>query len=219
MSESDLVERLKKLDTCSVSDALDRLGLRGVVTGIRPVWPCPRIAGRVVTVKLKLAGGERPSRHLGTAAIEVAQPGDIIVVDHAGRTEVAGWGGILSLAAKVKGVAGVIVDGACRDADEARSSAFPLYARATVPITARGRIVEQSFNEEIEVGGIKVRQGDLVIADASGVVFVPSTRDAEVVSAAEEITEREARMAQDVRSGRSVVDVMGTSYESLLTKR
>src|SRR4051812_49552382 len=136
----DLVERLARLDTCAVSDALDRLGLVGAVAGLRPMWPCPRVAGRVVTVKLKPATGERPSRHLGTAAVEAATPGDVIVVDHGGRAEAAGWGGILSLAAKVKGVGGVIVDGACRDVDESRDVRLPVFARSATPRTARGRI-------------------------------------------------------------------------------
>src|SRR2546428_13782727 len=101
-----LASWLARLDTCAVSDAVGRLGLAGAVGGLRPVWPCPRIAGRVVTVKLKLADGTRSARHLGTAAVEAAAPGDVIVVDHAGRSEAAGWGGILSLAAKTKGVSG-----------------------------------------------------------------------------------------------------------------
>jgi 4-hydroxy-4-methyl-2-oxoglutarate aldolase len=246
----DLVERLARLDTCAVSDALDRLGLPGAVNGLRPMWPCPRTVGRVVTVKLKRAGGRplssgkpssgdqsrggqppiarsenaspasepptHPARHLGTAAVEAASPGDVIVVDHGGRLEAAGWGGILSLAAKVKGVAGVIVDGACRDVDESRDVELPIYARAGTPVTARGRIVEESFNEPIRVGHVAVHPGDLVIADWSGVVFVTQDRADEIVSVAEEIAAREAQMAEAVRAGRSVVEVMGASYENLL---
>jgi regulator of RNase E activity RraA len=225
----ELAERLARLDTCAVSDALDRLGLPGAVNGLRPMWPCPRTVGRVVTVKLKRAGrkpsGEaqssqpapgHPARHLGTAAVEAAAPGDVIVVDHGGRLEAAGWGGILSLAAKVKGVAGVIVDGACRDVDESRDVGLPIYARAGTPVTARGRIVEESFNEPIRIGHVAVRAGDLVIADWSGVVFVSQDRAEEIVRTAEEIAAREAQMAEAVRAGRSVVEVMGAGYESML---
>jgi regulator of RNase E activity RraA len=241
----DLAERLARLDTCAVSDALDRLGLPGAVNGLRPMWPCPRTVGRVVTVKLTRAGRKPPSggqadgaepasqpatshpatsppatsppaRHLGTAAVEAAAPGDVIVVDHGGRLEAAGWGGILSLAAKVKGVAGVIVDGACRDVDESRDVGLPIYARAGTPVTARGRIVEESFNKPIRIGHVAVRPGDLVIADWSGVVFVSQDRAEEIVRTAEEIATREAQMAEAVRAGRSVVEVMGASYESML---
>jgi 4-hydroxy-4-methyl-2-oxoglutarate aldolase len=211
-----LIERLARLDSCAVSDALDRLGLPGAVNGLRPMWACPRIVGRVVTVKLKRAGGERPARHLGTAAVEAAGPGDVIVVDHAGRLEVAGWGGILSVAAKIKGVAGVIVDGASRDVDESRDVELPVFARAGTPVTARGRIVEESFNEPIRIGHVRVCPDDLVIADWSGVVFVAQARADEVVQVAEEIAAREAEMAEAVRAGRSVVEVMGASYERML---
>ena len=212
----DLVARLAQLDTCAVSDALDRLELSGAVNGLHPMWPCPRTVGRVITVMLKRAGGERPARHLGTAAVEAATPGDVIVIDHGGRLEVAGWGGILSLAAKIKGVAGVIVDGACRDVDESRDVGLPIFARAGTPVTARGRIVEESFNEPIRIGHVAVSPGDLVIADWSGVVFVSRDRAEETVKTAEEIAAREAQMAEAVRAGRSVVEVMGAGYERML---
>src|SRR5258706_8538500 len=133
----DLVARLAKLDTCAASDALDRLGLRGATIGIRPVWHCPKIAGRAVTVKIKPAGLEKSKVHLGTPAIEAAQAGDVLVVDNGGRPDVSAWGGLLSLASKLKGLSGVVIDGACRDVDESREVGFPVYARAVVPVTAR----------------------------------------------------------------------------------
>jgi len=219
MAEDDLVARLAKLDTCAVSDALDRLGLKGATFGIRPVWPCSRIAGRAVTVKIKPVGLDRPGQHLGTPAIEAARPGDIIVVDSGGRPDVAAWGGLLSLASKTKGLSGVVIDGACRDVDESREVGFPVFARAVVPVTARGRIMQQSFNEEIQFAGVQVHPGDLVIADGSGVVFVPRAREAEVIAEAEKIAGQESRMAAAIRSGRSVVEVMESlGYESMLDK-
>ena len=140
----DLVERLLKLDTCALSDASDRLGLTTVVLGIAPMSPPAKIGGRVVTMKLVDRNFENSvtTTHLGTNAVEAARPGDVIVAQH-GRLDAAGWGGILSAAARTKGVAGVIVDGAARDIDEARELDFPVFARAAVPLTARGRIVEE----------------------------------------------------------------------------
>lgn len=219
MEKDSLAARLAALDTCAVSDAMDKFNLRGVVLGIRPLSVVSRIVGRVVTVKLKVKGAEQPKQHLGTAAVEAASPGDVIVVDHRGRIDVAGWGGILSSAAKARGVAGVIVDGACRDIDESRDLAFPVFAREAVPITARGRIVEESFNEKIEIGDVEVCPGDLVIADGSGVVFVPGGSAEDVISAAESIVAREKEMAKAVMAGRSVVEVMGLSYEQMLERR
>src|SRR3990172_891944 len=100
MAQDELVARLSKLDTCAASDALDRLALRGTTTGIHPVWPCPRIVGRAVTVKVKPVGLVKSTKHLCTPAIEAAKPGDILVVDNGGRPDVSAWGGLLSLASK-----------------------------------------------------------------------------------------------------------------------
>ena len=218
MAIDEWVERLRVLDTCAVSDAQDKLGIKGTVIGILPLYETGRIAGRVVTFKLKTKGNETTTRHLGTSAVEAADPGDVIVCDHRGRTDVAGWGGILSTAAKTNGVAGVIIDGASRDVDEAKGLGLPLFARAAVPLTARGRIVEESTNEPIEIGGVSLAPGDYVIADNSGVVIVPQDRVAEVVPEAENIVAREQAMARDVMAGTSVVEVMGINYEQMLAR-
>src|SRR5436853_5987570 len=102
--KDDLVARLAKLDSCAVSDALDRLKLPGMVLGLQAVSVTKRIAGKVQTVQLDLADGRSSKRHLGTAAVEASGPGDVIVVSHAGRLNVSGWGGILSQGAVIKGV-------------------------------------------------------------------------------------------------------------------
>ena len=219
MSKDDNVPRLAKLDTCAVSDALDRLALKGAVLGIRPLWPCPRIVGRAVTVKIKPAGLEKPKQHLCTPAIEAATDNDVIVVDHGGRTDVAAWGGLLSLAAQVKKIRGVIVDGAARDVDESHELKFPVFGRAAVQVTARGRVMQESFNAEIECAGVQVHPGDLVIADMSGVVFIPRAREDEVLTQAEGLAAAEQRMAEAIKTGRSVVEVMETlGYEAMLSK-
>src|SRR5262249_62021470 len=110
MHREPILERLAKLDTCAVSDGMDRLGLRGATFGVRPMWACPKIVGRAVTMKIKPVGLEKPKQHLGTAAIVAAQAGDIIVVDNGGRPDSAWWGGLLSLRAKTKGISGILID-------------------------------------------------------------------------------------------------------------
>jgi len=214
-----LVARLLRLDTCAVSDALDRLGLRGVVLGIAPMSPPVKIGGRVVTVRLvdRTAENAATARHLGTAAIEAASAGDVIVIEH-GRLDAAGWGGILSAAAKQKGVAGVVCDGAARDVDEARELDFPVFARAAVPLTARGRVVEESFNRPVRIGGVDVAPGDLVLADGSGVAFLAASKAREVIEAAEAIAAREAKMKDAVLAGDPVSEVMGRDYETMLQR-
>src|ERR1700727_1256668 len=136
---NDFIARLTKLDSCAVSDALDKRGLKGSVTGIHRYTTEFRIAGRVLTVKLDRAEGRTNARHLCTAAIEAASPGDIIVVEQHTGLDAASWGGDLSIGAQVRGVAGVIVDGPVRDVDDSRELDFPVFARDHNARTARGR--------------------------------------------------------------------------------
>ena len=151
MACEPIIEDLIKLDTCAVSDALDSLSLKGATWGVRPQWQCPKIAGRAVTMKIKPAGLQQPTQHLGTAPIEAAQPGDVIVIDNGGKLGCSCWGGLLALSAKLKGVSGVVIDGASRDIDEARELEFPVYARGVVPMTARNRVVQESSDQEDRV--------------------------------------------------------------------
>lgn len=217
----DLVTRLRRLDACAVSDALDRLGIDGqVASGLEQRATARRIAGRVVTFRLVPAGQaprrDGPVRHLGTTAIERAAAGDVIVVEQRTGIEAGCWGGILSLAAKVKGLDGVVADGPVRDIDEARAYELPVFCRSLTARTARGRVEEAEVNGPVSIGGVTVQPGDLVIADASGVVFVPAGRAGDVIAAAEQIAGREAAMARDLLAGRPVTEVMGASYEHML---
>ena len=216
MTATSLIERLIKLDTCSVSDALDKLGLTGAVTGIAPLTLRGRVAGKAITVKLGAPMEGLPKRHLGAGAIMAAEAGNIIVVEHRGRTDVSGWGGLLSRGAIKKGVAAVIIDGACRDVDESLELGLPVFARAAVPVTARGRVAEHAFNEPITVAGVAVSPGDLVLADGSGVVFVAADRAQLVISTAEEIFAREQLMAAAIDRGEPIGAVMGANYEDML---
>jgi len=216
----DFVKRLARLDCCAVSDAMDKLGLVGGVSGLDQRASTRRIAGRVVTYKLvpkdQAPTVSGPPRHLGTTAIEAAQPGDIVVVEQRTGLDAGSWGGILSLAAKVRGVAGVIADGPVRDIDEARGYDFPVYCRSLTARTARGRVAEAFTNEPVTVGEIAVHPGDYAIADASGVVFVRAHDIARVLDAAEAIAGREAAMARALMAGLPVSQVMGADYEHML---
>jgi len=215
-----LVERLSKLDSCAVSDALDKLGLSGCVTGIVPLSSTRKIAGRVHTVKLvakdKAPKPSGPPRHLGCTAIEAASPGDLIVVEQRSGIDCGSWGGILSLGAKMRGVAGVIADGPVRDVDEAREMDFPVFGRSATARTARGRIAEQATDVPVAIGEVTVQPGDYAIADASAVVFIAASEIERVLESAETIAARERAMAQALREGRPIGEVMGANYEHML---
>jgi 4-hydroxy-4-methyl-2-oxoglutarate aldolase len=211
------LERLSRLDCCAVSDALDMLKLSGVVSGLPQLAGSGPIAGRAITMKLGIGTAPSgPTRHLGTTAIEAANPGDVIVVEQKSGVEAGSWGGILALGAKLRAVAGVVADGPVRDIDEAKSFDFPVFARACTARTARGRVVELATNGPVEIGTVTVNRGDYVIADGSGVVFIKPEHIERVLRAAESIAAREAAMAQALRAGRPITEVMGAIYEHML---
>jgi 4-hydroxy-4-methyl-2-oxoglutarate aldolase len=211
------VARLNRLDACAISDALDKLGLKGAVSGIHRLSTERKIAGRVLTVKLGLGEGPNTAtRHLSTAAIEAAMPGDIIVVEQRTGIDAAAWGGVLSRGARLRGVAGVICEGPARDVDESRQLEFPVFARDHTCRTARGRIVELGTNVPIVVGDVAVAPGDYVLADGSAVVFVAQSEIGRVLETAESIARREAAMVEALEGGQRISEVMGANYEHML---
>lgn len=216
---SEIVARLNRLDSCAVSDALDKLGLKGAITGIAPLTCARRIAGKVLTIKLGVGSPPPgPPRHIGTTAIEAAQPGNIIVVEQRSGQNAAAWGGILSRGAKLRGIAGTIAEGPVRDVDEAREVDYPVYGRSATPCTARGRIVELANNQPITVGDVTVNAGDYAIADSSGVVFIAASEIERVLPTAEDIAAREAAMAKALLDGEPITKVMGANYENMLRR-
>jgi regulator of RNase E activity RraA len=211
-------ERFLRLSTTNVSDALDSLGLKGSTFGIRPVWNgANKIAGRAVTVKIIAAGLTTPKNHLGVRAVQAAEEGDIIVIDNGGRLDTSCWGGILANGARQRGLAGVVIDGACRDIDDYVEIGFPVYAKGAVVATARGRVMEEATNVLIQCGGVQVRPGDFVLADLSGVVLIPQEKLLEVLVKAESLFEKEESMIADLRAGVSILEVDNKyNYEKML---
>jgi 4-hydroxy-4-methyl-2-oxoglutarate aldolase len=211
--------RLEKLATTNIADAMDKVGIRGAVIGIRPMYDCPKITGRAVTIKITAAGAVASKYHLGVRAIDAASSGDVIIIDNRGDLNNNCWGEILSMGSKMKGISGVVVDGAARDIDACREFGFPVYARGTVPITARGRIMEESFNEVIRIGDVQVSPGDVILADINGVVIIPSGRLDEVLEAAESILDKELAMIAELKKGVPMLEVdQKFAYESMLKK-
>jgi regulator of RNase E activity RraA len=216
------VERLSRLDCCAVSDALDKLGMKGVVTGLPERSTARRICGRAITVKLvdkdKAPKAEGPPRHLGTTAIEKGGPGSVIVVEQRSGIEAGSWGGILSLGAKMRKIEGVVADGPVRDIDEARVYDFPIFSRGLTAFTARGRVAEAGTDVPVQIGDVTVEAGDYVLADNSAVIFIRAADIEKVLAAAEEIVAREAAMAKALMAGDPVSRVMGANYENMLVK-
>jgi regulator of RNase E activity RraA len=211
------IQRLRRLDACALSDALYKLDLTGVVTGLPQRSGSGRIAGRATTVKLGTGDPPPgPPRHLGTTAIEASGPEHIIVVEQRSGLDAGCWGGLLSLGAKVKGVAGVVADGPVRDIDEAIAYDFPIFSRALTSFTARGRVVEQGTHVPVQVGSVTVEDGDYVLADGSAVIFIAARDIGRVLDAAEAIAAKEAAMAKAILTGTPIGQVIGGAYEHML---
>ncbi len=202
---------------------MDALALSGVLPGLRALSGVATIAGRAVTVELAPFGtparGDGPARHLCTAAVDSAGPGDVIVIAHPGPHDgaaPAGWGGILSLAAHLRGVEGTVVGGSARDVDEARELGYPVFGLQPTPVTARGRVAEIAWGEPIVISGVTVRPGDVIVADENSVICIPADHAAEVIDKAQSIVTREAAISAAVRSGVAVSEAMGANYEQML---
>jgi len=212
-------KRLERLSTTNLSDGLDKIGIRGAVIGIRPLFGMPKVIGRAVTIKITAAGMMKSKRHLGIDAIATSVSGDVIAIDNRGDLYNNCWGEILSCAAKKKGVLAVFIDGAARDIDVCQEIGFPVFARGIVPITARGRIMQEDFNCVIRLGDVQVRPGDILVGDINGLIVIPPERLEELVSAAEEIFEKEELMKADILKGMDILEVDSKyNYEQMLKK-
>ncbi|KAI1028284.1 hypothetical protein LB503_002781 [Fusarium chuoi] len=211
------LDRLSALDTNTVSDALDFLGLPGATNGLRPLWDCPKIVGRASTVQLGPKKENAPATtHLITPVIDSVATSDRILVIAGGVEGISSWGDIIANAAKVKQIRGSVIDGMSRDIDGSRDIGYPVFGRGVTMISARNRLVQIDSGVQVEIRGVKVDENDYVIADNCGVVFVPADRIEDVLELGERIDRRQNAMVQEVRSGRSVAEVMhDTQFEAI----
>jgi 4-hydroxy-4-methyl-2-oxoglutarate aldolase len=208
MNFASHLERLCQLDTTTVSDALDFMSLPGATVGLRPLWNCPKVVGRASTVQLGPKTGSAPTVHLISPVIAAIDGDDRVLVISGGIDGVSCWGDILANAAKVKGIRATVIDGFARDIEANEDLAYPVYGRGVTMISARNRIVQVASGTPVVVAGVTVHEGDYLIADRCGTVFVTAARIDEVLELAERIQRRQDGMAQAVRTGRSVEEVM-----------
>ena len=206
-----LLDRLAALDTNTVSDALDFLGIKGATAGLRPLWNCPKIVGRASTVLLGPKGDDLPTVHLITPVVERIDSDDRVLVIAGGLEGISCWGDTLANAAVSKRVRGTVIDGFSRDIDGNASIGYPVFGRGVTMISARNRVVQIDSAVTITVAGVEVSEDDYVIADNCGTVFVPQAAIEQVVTIGERITRRQNAMVDAIRAGRSVAEVMHDS--------
>lgn len=192
------LDRLRKLDTSVVSDALDRFGIAGQCVGILPLDRSMRIAGRAFTVSY-VDIADSP----GTVGdyIDDLRPGQVVVLANNGRDDATVWGDILTEVAVQRGIAGTVIDGACRDTDKAVALGYAVYARSRTMRTGKDRVKVAHFQTPVSVCGVTVRPGDYLLGDADGVVCIPAERIIGILQAAEQIERVEEEIRQAVRAG------------------
>nr|WP_314613917.1 RraA family protein [uncultured Pseudomonas sp.] len=211
MSSKAPLDRLAALDTNTVSDALDFLNLPGATNGLMPLWDCPKIVGRASTVQLGLKQDAASTAHLITPTVAQICTADRVLVIAGGVEGISSWGDILANAASRKGIRGSIIDGFSRDIRGSADIGYPVFGRGVTMISARNRLIQLDAACKVRMAGVEVEEGDYVIADACGSVFVAARAIEQVLDLAERIDRRQAGMVDAVRTGRSVEEVMHDS--------
>jgi regulator of RNase E activity RraA len=200
--DQDLVALFAGLDTPAVSDALDKLGLHGQVLGLSPLANYRgSIVGPAFTVKYVPA--TVPAGTVGDFIDDVAE-GDIVVIDNDGRTDCTVWGDILTQYAGLRGIAGTIIDGVCRDVNRALADDYPLFTAGRFMRTGKDRVQVEAVNTTVAIGTVRVAARDIAIADANGVLIVPRQRAREVAEAARQIESVEATIRQRIAQGSTI---------------
>ncbi|HSR10214.1 MAG TPA: RraA family protein [Thermodesulfobacteriota bacterium] len=205
----EIIEGLRAIDTSTISDVLDDMGLDCLVSGaIRGVDPAFSIVGPAVTIKQVsgVAGTYTMADFAMSKLLDAAQAGDVLVFDNSGK-EISTWGGLASTAAQEKGIEGVVVDGGSRDADEVARLKFPVFSRHVTPRTGKTRTKMLEMNGEIQCGGIRVRPGDVIVADRTGIIVIPRDRAAEVLQKCRNVVNEEKTFAQGLKTGKSFGDM------------
>jgi regulator of RNase E activity RraA len=208
-----LLQKILRIPTTSLSDALDSIGIRGFMDySIKPRTCNKKIVGPAVTIK------DRPSNRKVTPikaleAIENAPKGAILVrsienVDCDEASNIALFGGIMAYASKAKELGGAVLDGGVRDLAECRMLAFPIFSRSVVPTNSVGRTEVVEINVPIFCGGVFVKPGDIIVGDEDGVIVIPKEKVEEVVDLALKIEETEKKIAEELPKSSSILTVI-----------
>ena len=202
-----LVERCRQISTAVWSDALDQLGIEGVVSGLRMRSGAGRCAGFAATAlgEVRPLGGFRLDEFGQDRMIASAGPTQVLVIA-VGGAEASAMGGIVALAAFKKGIEGVVIDGACRDIDDIRTGGLWLASRHVTPRTGKSRIRLGGFGEPVMLAGHLVAAGDLIVGDATGLVVVPRHTLWQALALAEKVFQSDARLESAIASGQALGD-------------
>ncbi len=208
-----LIEGFKKTTVASVADAVDQVvGRRGFMSHDMQARTPGQVVGRAVTALLRPAPPEKATPALSTKhsvqMIDNAKPGEVGVIVIENGLDVAGLGGLMGTDAKVRGMAGIIVDGSVRDVAELRALGLPVYARGVVPSSTVSRYATVAGGIPVQCAGVTVKPGDIIVAGEDGVVAVPTEHAEAVLKRAQDIDARETRMVPLIKQYKSLQKVV-----------
>jgi regulator of RNase E activity RraA len=216
MTRSTL-ETLRGLSCTDLSDAMDRLGIACQCAGIMPLDRSFQLCGPAWTLRYGPVGTEAGS--VGDY-IDALEPGQIVVLDNAGRLDATVWGDLLTTTASRDGIGGTVIDGICRDVDRSIELGYPIFARGNWMRTGKDRVRVEATQIPVSIGGIRVEPGDWLRGDGDGLVIIPTRRLAEIVTVAEEIHHAEEQIRHALRGGSSLREARQTvGYHALQTRR
>ncbi|HEY0300225.1 MAG TPA: RraA family protein [Rhizomicrobium sp.] len=195
--------RARALDTATLSDALDKIGIVGQCHRIAPRSTAFKAAGRAFTVLYGPAA--KPAGTVGDFIDDVPD-GAMIVLDNGGREDVTVWGDILTEVAHRRGIAGTVIDGINRDVHLCLELGYPVFSRANWMRTGKDRVQVEGVNVPVTIGGARVAPGDIVKGDADGVVVLPRAHEDAILAAAEEIAKSEEAIRALCRAGKSLTE-------------
>lgn len=212
----EVIEGFRALNdlTGTVSDAMDEMGLEGVIPAsvLAPTLPQSRIVGPALTLRnveqrdnAYKGARERVSKMAEIEAHNLAEAGDVLVIE--GVCGVSNMGGLSATIGKRQGEVGAIVDGGVRDIEQQRAIGFPVWTRGVSSVTGKWRLQTVAINGTVRVCGVQVRPGDLVVADEGAVCFVPRESVEAVLKRAREIAEGEAHRYADIQAGTPVPEL------------
>lgn len=216
MKDENIV-RAGRLDTATISDALDKYGLAGQCYRIAPRSTKFRLVGRAWTLKYGPAGSP-----VGTVGdyIDDIDPGTVVVLDNNGRTDATVWGDILTEVASRKGIAGTVINGVSRDVSLCLELNYPVYSLGHWMRTGKDRVQVEATQVPVNIGDVRVCPGDLVRGDADGVVVVPRALEDQVLASAEAIQAAEDKIRSSVREGLSLREARVLhGYHNLQTRK
>jgi 4-hydroxy-4-methyl-2-oxoglutarate aldolase len=218
MTEEAIVTGLRELPTATISDALDRLGIVGQCLGIAPLDPGFRLAGRAFTLRYRPTG--LVERGNVGDYIDDVPPGDVVVLDNAGRLDCTVWGDILTAVASRRGIGGTVINGVCRDVQRALDLRYPIFSRGRYMRTGKDRVEVESMQAPISIGDIQVRPGDILVGDADGILLIPRVRESEVFDTAREIEHAEQAIERETAKGIRLDEARKTfRYHQLQTSK